>query len=180
MRALIVYESMSGNTRDIALAIADGLSPTVSVEVVPVGAAPTAPDPDVDLLIVGAPTVVLGLSTPRTRSAASARAFGPGSPSGPGGPEAIGLREWLQALPHCGSHRDALTFDTRLRVRGMPGSASKDAAKRLRKRGYRLLWPSKTFHVVNPSGPLIDGELEEARLWGRWIRIGLDVKQARL
>ena len=174
MRALIVYESISGNTRDIALAIADGLSPTVSVEVVPVGAAPPAPDPDVDLLIVGAPTVVLGLSTPRTRSAAAARAYGSA------GPDAIGLREWLQALPPCGSHRDALTFDTRLRVRGMPGSASKDAAKRLRKRGYRLLWPSKTFHVVNPSGPLIDGELEEARLWGRWIRIGLDVKQARL
>ena len=174
MRALIVYESMSGNTRDIALAIADGLSPTVTVEVVPVGAAPPAPDPDVDLLIVGAPTVVLGLSTPRTRLAASARAIGPV------GPEDIGLREWLQALPHCGAHRDALTFDTRLRVRGMPGSASKDAAKRLRKRGYRLLWPSKTFHVVDPSGPLVDGELEEARLWGRWIRIGLDVKQARL
>ena len=174
MRALLVYESMSGNTRDIALAIADGLSPTVSVDAFSVDAAPSVPGYDVDLLIVGAPTVVFGLSNPKTRAAASSRAS---SPMASGD---IGLREWLDALPPAGHRGDALTFDTRLRVRGLPGSACKGAAKKLRKLGYRMLWPSQSFHVMQPGGPLVDGELERAQMWGRWIRVGLDLKQARL
>jgi hypothetical protein len=174
MRALVVYETMFGNTRDIAWAVAKGLEPALSTEVVEVGDAPSEPGPDVDLLIVGAPTLLFGLSTPRTRSAAASRA---------GYPFALadrGVREWLEAMPHAAGRRDALTFDTRLRVHGLPGSAAKSAAKRLGKRGYRMLWPSRSFVVTNPSGTLDERELERAQLWGRWIREGLDVRHARL
>lgn len=173
MRALIVYESMYGNTRDIALAIADGIGSDVHTDVVEVGQAPSEPGSDVDLLIVGAPTHLFGLSRRRTR---------PVDPSGNGYPDAgtACLREWLDGLSPSTNQRDALTFETRLRVMGVTGSAAKGGAKRLRKRGYRILWPSQSYYLTRPTGPLVDREHERARLWGRWIGEGLAVKQSRL
>ena len=171
MRALIVYESMFGNTRDIAKAIADGMSPVVATYLAEVSQAP--PLPEVDLLIVGAPTHPFGLSSASTRSAAGGRAVHPL-------PASVGLRDWLSALPRATERRDAVTFDTRLRVRVFPGSAARGAAKRLRRRGYRILWPSRGFHITRPSGPLAEGELERAQMWGRWIADGLAMKKRRL
>jgi flavodoxin len=60
-RALVVYESMFGNTEAIAHAIAEGLSPHLSVELVEVSAAPITLR-DVDLLVTGAPTHAFGLT----------------------------------------------------------------------------------------------------------------------
>jgi hypothetical protein len=147
------------------------MSPVVATNVVEVSQAPT--QPVVDLLIVGAPTHPFGLSSSGTRSTAGGRTVHPL-------PASVGLRDWLEALPRTDARRDAVTFDTRLRVRVFPGSAARGAAKRLRKRGYRILWPSKGFHITRPSGPLVDGEIERAQLWGRWIADGLAVKQSRL
>lgn len=174
MRALIVYESMFGHTRDIASAIAYGLAPALSTDVMEVNEAPPMPGLDVDLLIVGAPTHIFGLSNARTRAAVARRGSHPPMPAG------IGLREWLDALPPATQRRDALAFDTRLQVRGLPGSAAKDAVKRLRRRGYRMLWPCRSFQVTNPSGSLAEPELERAQLWGRWIADGIAVKHAGL
>jgi hypothetical protein len=174
MRALVVYESMSGNTRDIAWAIADGLRSALPVDVVDVGMAPAVPDDDVDLLIVGAPTHLFGLSRPRTRMAAARRAGLPVVMAD------AGLREWLDGLPRSQHQRDALSFETRLRVDGFPGSAARGAAKRLRRRGYRMLWPSRSFIITKPSGSLVEREIERAQLWGHWIGGGIEVKQSRL
>ncbi len=174
MRALIVYESMFGNTRDIAWAIAKGLAPAVSADVVNVCDAPPEPAPEVQLLIVGAPTLLFGLSSARTRAAAANRAGHPFALP------AVGVREWLEAMPHAAGRRDALTFDTRLRVHGLPGSAAKSAAKRLSRHGYRMLWPSRTFVVTHPNGMLAERELERAQLWGRWIADGIEMRHARL
>jgi Flavodoxin len=174
MRALIVYESIFGNTRDIAWAIAKGLAPAMSADVVDVGEAPAEPGPEIGLLMVGAPTLVFGLSTARTRAAAARRA---GHPFALGD---VGVREWIEAMPYAAARRDALTFDTRLRVHGLPGSAAKSAAKRLSRRGYRMLWPSRSFTVAHPSGALADRELERAQLWGRWISDGIEMRHSRL
>ncbi len=54
MHAVVVFESMFGNTQRIAGAISDGLTPHAKVDVVEVGTAPTALDEDVNLLVVGA------------------------------------------------------------------------------------------------------------------------------
>jgi hypothetical protein len=174
MRALIVYESIFGNTRDIAWAIAKGLAPAMSTDVIDVGDAPTEPGSDIDLLIVGAPTLVFGLSSPRTRAAAARRAGHPFALAD------VGVREWIEAMPYAATRRDALTFDTRLRVSGLPGSAAKSAAKRLSRRGYRMLWPSRSFTVAHPSGALAEREVERAQLWGRWISDGIEMRQSRL
>jgi len=53
MKALVVYESLFGNTEEVARAVADGLSAGMDVDVVEVGSA-QAPLVDlVDLVVVG-------------------------------------------------------------------------------------------------------------------------------
>jgi hypothetical protein len=177
MRALIVYESMFGGTRDIARAVAAGLRTVIPVDVRGVGDTPGtlgAVDDDVSLLIVGAPTHPGGLSRPRSRAAAAGRGT-----TSPMAASSVGLREWLDALPPAMHTRDALAFETRLRVRGLPGSAAKAAGKRLRKAGYRLLWPPQSFYVSDLTGTLDEGELERANMWGRWLGVGAPKRQTQ-
>lgn len=177
MRALIVYESMFGATRNVARAVADGLRTAMPVDVRGVGDAPGTLGKvadDVSLLIVGAPSHPFGLSRPRSRAAAAGRGT-----TLPIATSDVGLREWLDALPPAGHTRDALAFETRLRVRGMPGSAAKAAGKRLRKAGYRLLWPPQIFYVSDLTGTLVEGELERATMWGRWLGVGAPKRQAQ-
>jgi hypothetical protein len=134
-RALVVYESLLGNTQAVALAIAEGLGETRPVTVREVGEAPdTIPD-DVALLVVGGPTHAFGLSRPETRADAAAQTSEPVVSSG------RGLREWLEALSTPGRVTPAVTFDTRVERPHMPGSAAKKARKRLRMKGART-WPA--------------------------------------
>jgi len=51
-------------------------------------------------------------------------------------------------------------------VRRLPGSAAKAAAKMASKRGYRLLTRPESFYVQNVPGPMLDGEVERAQVWG--------------
>ena len=74
MRALVVYESMFGNTQAIADAVADGLAARVRVDAVEVGAAPTVVGDDVVLLVVGGPTHAFGMSRQATRQDAGRQA----------------------------------------------------------------------------------------------------------
>jgi hypothetical protein len=160
MRALVVFESMFGNTREIAKAVADGLSSHLSVDVVEVGAASTVVGDDVGLLVVGGPTHAFGMSRPRTRQSAAEQAGDDLVSTG------IGVREWL-AADHGGSGPVAATaFDTRFRKPGLPGSAAKAAGKRLRRLGWRMIDRPASFYVAGTPGPLLPGERERARGWG--------------
>jgi hypothetical protein len=157
MRALVVYESMFGNTRTIAEAIAAGLSAHLSVETVEVGSAGTGFD-GVGLLVVGGPTHAFGLSRPSTREDAAGRAAGSVVS------KAGGIREWIPTL-----HGDGLpvaTFDTRVARPRLPGSAARAARRRLRKQGFRPAAAPASFWVTGTSGPLADGEADRARRWG--------------
>jgi flavorubredoxin len=62
MRALVVYESLHGNTHVIASNIADGLRPTHEVTLVPVAEAARGLVTDADLVVVGGPTHMHGMS----------------------------------------------------------------------------------------------------------------------
>ena len=53
MRAMVVFESMFGNTKDVAQAVADGLRRSMDVILVEVGEAAPSTPPDVVLLVVG-------------------------------------------------------------------------------------------------------------------------------
>ena len=160
MKAQVVYESMFGNTRDVAVAISEGLAKYVPTDVAEIDDADRESGEDIDLLVAGGPTHAFGLTWSRTRSDAASRATMPLVSRG------HGLREWLGELPRSTLTRNAATFDTRVRVRGLPGSAARGAARRLRRRGYRLVAAPESFYVTGPTGPLADGELERARAWG--------------
>jgi hypothetical protein len=104
MPALVVYESMFGNTESIA----EGLSLHISVATVEVGVASTAVDHEVALLVVGGPTHAFGMSRSGTRLSASNQAqHGVVSAR-------IGLREWLAAIERGSTAVAAATFNTRI------------------------------------------------------------------
>ncbi|HSL25245.1 MAG TPA: flavodoxin domain-containing protein [Acidimicrobiia bacterium] len=71
MPALVVFESMFGNTEAIAKAVADGLTARMAVDIVEVGVAPAVLSDDVELLVVGGPTHAFGMSRPGTRQKAA-------------------------------------------------------------------------------------------------------------
>lgn len=165
MRALVVYESMFGNTRAVALAVAEGIATRMAVDAVEVGEAPLALPTDVTLLVVGCPTHAHGMTTPQTRSDAAARAGDRLVSRG------IGMREWLDQMRPGDRPVTAAAFDTRLRGPGLLwGSAAKMAARRLAAAGFRFLRPPRSFLVGGPTGPMFDrlgpGELDRARDWG--------------
>ncbi|OGO55775.1 MAG: hypothetical protein A2V85_02260 [Chloroflexi bacterium RBG_16_72_14] len=173
MRALVVYESMFGNTRAVALAIADGIAAHVAVDAIEVAQAPrTVPD-DVALLVVGGPTHAHGMTTPRTRTDAAERAGDRLVSRGQG------MREWLEAVrPGPGTIVTA-AFDTRIKGPELLwGSAAKGAAKQLAAAGFQNA-QAHSFIVEGPTGPqfdrLLTGELDRAREWGKTLAAGLGV-----
>ncbi len=82
MRALIVYESMYGNTHVVANHIAEGLRPQFDVDVVPVEEATPERIAGADLLVVGGPTHVHSMSSEKSRKAAKDSLSKPGPASG--------------------------------------------------------------------------------------------------
>jgi hypothetical protein len=157
MDAVVAVESVFGNTRAIADAVAGGLAGRMTVRVVDVATAPAVLG-DADLLVVGGPTHAFGMSRPATRKSAAEQAGGSATAA------ETGLREWLEALP--AGVIPAATFDTRTDKPRLPGSAAARAHRRLRHRGYRMIDRAQTFRVTGTTGPLVDGELERATVWG--------------
>jgi hypothetical protein len=157
MKSLVVYESWFGNTRLLAEKIASSLAEVGDVEVVSVDE-PVPSLEDVDLVVLGAPTQVHGLSSARSRKAAIDQ-------RGVAGESGIGARGWIEQLPEGGGPRMAL-FDTRAhRSELLVGSAAHGMARRIRRRGYQLAGEPESFFVDGTEGPLEEGELERAWWW---------------
>lgn len=160
MRALVVYESMFGNTKAVAEAIAEGIARHVDVTTVDVANAPATVAEDVGLLVVGGPTHAFGMSRRSTRQAASEQAGETVTPV------ATGLREWLADVSAPTTPVVTATFDTRIKRRGIPGSAARRAERQLRRLGFRSAAPATSFWVSDTPGPLLDGERSRAEQWG--------------
>ena len=157
MRSLVVHESMWGNTRAVAEAIASGLPGEVRCTTV--ADAPTDLA-GVDLLVVGGPTHAFSMSRTTTRRDAASKGASEGQ-------EALGIREWLAGLP-AGAVTGIATFDTRVgSMKHLPGSAARSAAKLLKRHRAGSVVAVESFYVDDMEGPLLDGELERAREWGR-------------
>ena len=169
MKTLLVYESMWGNTKQVAETVAHALGGDVTV--VEVEAAPPAIPPDVDLVVVGGPTHAFSMSRASTRHDAETKGAGTGHAE-------AGIREWLSALT--ASDTPFATFDTRVgSVRHLPGSAAKAAAKEVRRHHLGRLVDTQSFYVADMAGPLLDGELERASVWGRALTADLGVDEPR-
>lgn len=164
MTVVVVYESMYGNTHLIAEAIARGAAEAgAAAEVVSVEAAVRRTADPEDVLIVGGPTHVHGLSRAPTRQAAvrDAPAHDVEVDPAAGGP---GVREWLGTLETTGGR--AAAFDTRAKGPAvLTGRASQKIAKALRQHGFELLAEPESF-LVTSANELLPGEETRARQWG--------------
>ncbi|HTZ26562.1 MAG TPA: flavodoxin domain-containing protein [Streptosporangiaceae bacterium] len=168
MKAVVIYESMYGNTKTIAEAIARGFGHGSEAVVVPVSQARPESLDGADLVVVGGPTHVHGMSRASTRNGAAQAAAKPGSrltlvP----GAEGTGLREWFAGLGQV--NVAAAAFDTRLDgVAVFTGRASKGVARQLREHGCTLATRPESF-LVTGHNQLRAGEEARALGWGRLL-----------
>lgn len=144
MKALIVYDSLYGNTEKIAQAIGGGIGG--EVKVVRVGEANPAELGSYDLVIVGSPTQ--------------------------GGRHTVATGEFLGKIP-AGSlkNKRVASFDTRGKtwVVKIFGWAATRIADALKDKGGNLVAAGEGFFVKATKGPLLDCELERAAAWAKAI-----------
>lgn len=136
VRALVVYESMTGNLHEVAMRIGVGLTEHYDVTVLPVTEATPYHVAGTDLLVVGAPS------------------------DHPWAP----LDDWLDELLDADG-APAAAFDTCIDGRegdGDPTSAI--IAGRLREHAYSLAAPPQRF-LVDYRSHLRPGEAESATRW---------------
>jgi flavodoxin len=150
MRALIIYDSMYGNTEKIARAIGDGL--TGEVKVVRVGDANPSELKTCDLLILGSP-VHGGRPTP------ALEAFVKQLPANSLGPMRVAVFDTRFEAEEQGVGLRLLMSVVRY--------AADRLAKDVAKKGGRLIAEPEGFIVENKEGPLKQGELERASMWAK-------------
>jgi flavodoxin len=141
MKALVVFDSIAGNTEKVARAIASGIAGAVAVRV----GSPEARDLEkLSLLVVGSPTY--------------------------GGKPTESIQKYLDSIPAPALKKlHVATFDTRLKMKfaRIFGFAADKIASKLGERGSTVHISPTGFIVKGRSGPLADGELERAAAWGR-------------
>jgi hypothetical protein len=173
MKVTIVYESMFGNTHEVAQAIGDGVReahPDADVECLAVADASPELIKSTDLLVVGGPTHIRGMTSGFSRkmgvsSEEKAEAKGEPPHDMEEDAEGPGVREWFDSLPKVEDGGQAAAFDTRLDY-AMAGGAARGIARRLRKHGYHMVGDPEGFVVEDAYGPLREGEIERAKEWG--------------
>lgn len=151
MKALIVYDSVFGNTEKVAQGMGDALASQADVQTLRVGDIKREHLAELDVLIVGSPT----------------RGFSP-TPD---------TKNWLRALaPNSLKGVKVAAFDTRIEAETVNsailsfmvkifGYAAKPIGDRLVKKGGDLTLPLAGFFVDDSEGPLREGELERAAEW---------------
>jgi len=145
MKALIVYDSVYGNTEKIARAIAEAITPSNEVKVIRAGEANPSELESTNLLIVGSPTHA-------------------GRPTPP-------VQDLLNKVPKLSEGINVAAFDTRITTKlvGVFGYAAGRIAKNLKKKGGTLIASPVGFFVTGGQGPLKEGELERAAAWAKGI-----------
>ncbi len=143
MKAMVVYDSVSGNTKQIAEAIARGLGGDAKVYRADV--VDSAAVKKVDLLAVGSPTY--------------------------GGRPTDALSRLMERIvPALPAGIRVAAFDTRLKTRLVKvfGFAADRIAARFKGKGAQVVG-AEGFFVRGRKGPLVDGEVERAASWGRQL-----------
>jgi len=156
MKALVVYDSVFGNTEQIARAIGKALASHIDVNILRASDVKPEHLGGLKLLIVGSPT----------------RQFRP----------TAAITRFLKGIARDGLNGVSVAvFDTRFKkadIEKTPvlpffvkifGYAAKPMANRLEKKGAELVIPPEGFYVNDTEGPLKEGELERAADWAKRI-----------
>lgn len=154
MKTLIVYDSVFGNTMEIAKAIASGAIEKDKINIIKISDFSVERLIDIQLLIVGSPT----------------RGFRPTK----------AISEFLKTLPSDKMNNIKIaTFDTRIDLETIKNKffrflvdnkyAAKPISKALIKKGGKLISEPQGFLVSSEQGPLKKGEIERAAEWGKQI-----------
>ena len=171
MRATIVYESMFGDGKLVAEAVAKGLSDSgLDVQLLEVGVAPSEIADSTALLVVGGPNHAFGLSRESSRAdAAESAPDGIISDNG-------GIRDWLGELAEGSAQVQVATWDTRLehpRLLTKMDHAAGTIRRKLHSLGYGPCLGEEHFFVQDKAGPLVSGEAERAHEWGQQLASAL-------
>jgi flavodoxin len=146
MKALIVYDSVYGNTEKIARAIAEAITPSNEVKVLRASEANPSELASTDLLIVGSPTH--------------------------GGRPTPAIQDLLNKVTQPSLKGiNVAAFDTRIQAKlaRVFGNAAGRIAGHLKKKGGTLIASPVGFFVTGSKGPLKEGELERATGWAKGI-----------
>ncbi len=164
MEAIVVYESVWGNTAAVARAIAEGLGG--GTEAFPTDAVPADRLARADLIVAGSPVFAFSLPSDAIRDRIlQDETDGPlpdlSHPS---------LRSWLDGLPM--GRGMAAAFETR--IWWSPRGATGTIEKKLAAAGYRRLLKAERFLVRDKYGPLREGEVGRAYTWGEHLRVAME------
>jgi Flavodoxin len=178
MRAVIIYESMYGNTHLVAQAIARGLDSGNDVTVVPAAEATHELLNGADLVVVGGPTHMHGMSKAATRKLAVDQAHKrPGQLALDADAEGPGLRDWFGSLGRMSAL--AAAFDTRLAGPAVfTGRAAKHIAGLLEHHGLTLIARAESF-LITTDNKLQPGEEDRAQEWGGALAAKVPAREVR-
>lgn len=140
MNAIVVYDSLHGNTEKVARAIGQAVGAEVRMaRVTDVSARDLL---SADLVILGSPTH--------------------------GGRPTPAIQSMISAVPDL-KGRKAAAFDTRLggRMVKLFGYAAPRAHDLLKEKGATMVAAPEGFVVMKTVGPLRDGEIERAGAWAK-------------
>ncbi len=165
MNTLIVYESMFGNTRTLAEAIAETLQSAGAGVTVTTAADAPADVADFDLVVVGAPTHAHTLPQTSSRKEAAAWADDPQKALAlEAGAQEPGVREWLDRLLLTEPQPRFAAFSTRADIpRIFAGDAAAAIKRRLHKRDVKV--DAHADFLVDLESHLVTGEELRAKEW---------------
>ena len=154
MNTLIIYDSIFGNTEQIARAMADKLKDHGLVVVVPASEAGSFKLIEADLVLIGGPTQRHTVSP--------------------------AIRAFLESMPHRALRGlGAAAFDTRYHMSSWAsGSAASRIASKLKRAGAALILPPESFFVAEKEGPLEAGELERAARWAEEVFVKFEASRS--
>ncbi len=164
MQAIVVYESVWGNTASVANAIAEGIGGDTRAYAT--DAVPADLLARTDLIVAGSPVFAFDLPGERVRR----RILETETDGPPPDLSHPSLRSWLEALPP--GTGLAAAFETR--IWWSPRGATGTIERKLERAGYRRLMKAERFVVADRYGPLRDGELARARAWGTDLRAAVE------
>jgi flavorubredoxin len=157
MKAIVVYESLWGNTAAVAKAIAEGIGS--GARALSTAEATAAVAAGADLLVGGAPVLGFSLAGDMMLKSIATNLAKYKRPPDLSQPS---MSSWLEKLAP-GNGR-AAAFETR--IWWSPGGATGGIEKGLARVGYTRLAKAQRFIVEGAEGPLRAGELEKAKAWG--------------